>query len=72
VVDGIVGQTGFKNKGIQETDSMSGINWCKIPVTIVEMGFMSNPEEDQKMATEEYRDKLAKGIADGVDAYYSK
>jgi N-acetylmuramoyl-L-alanine amidase len=72
VVEGIVGQTGFKNKGIQETDSMSGINWCKIPVTIVEMGFLSNPEEDQKMATEEYRDKIAKGIADGVDAYYSK
>ena len=72
VVDGIAGTTGFKNRGVQETDSMSGINWCKIPVTIVEMGFMSNPEEDQKMATEEYRDKIAKGIADGIDAYYAK
>lgn len=72
VVEGIAGQTGFKNKGVQETDSMSGINWCKIPVTIVEMGFLSNPEEDQKMATEEYRDKIAKGIADGIDAYYAK
>lgn len=72
VVDGIAAQTGFKNKGIQETDSMSGINWCKIPVTIVEMGFLSNPEEDQKMASEEYRDKIAKGIVDGVDAYYAK
>ncbi len=72
VVDGIAGKTGFKNRGVQETDSMSGINWCNIPVTIVEMGFMSNAEEDQKMATEEYRDKIAKGIADGIDAYYAK
>lgn len=72
VVDGIAGRTGFKNRGVQETDSMSGINWCKIPVTIVEMGFMSNPEEDRKMATEEYREKIAKGIADGIDAYYAK
>ncbi len=72
VVDALAAKTGFKNRGVQESDSMSGINWCRIPVTIVEMGFMSNPEEDQKMATEEYRDKIAKGIADGIDAYYAK
>lgn len=71
VVDGICSRTGFKNRGIQETDTMSGINWCTIPVTIVEMGFMSNAEEDNKMAAEEYRDKIAKGIADGIDAYYA-
>ncbi|WP_349946921.1 N-acetylmuramoyl-L-alanine amidase [Lacrimispora sp. BS-2] len=70
VVDGICNQTGFKNRGVQETDSMSGINWCNIPVTIVEMGFMSNADEDKKMAAEECRDKIVKGIADGIDAYY--
>lgn len=71
IVDGVCAQTGFKNRGIQETDTMSGINWCEIPVTIVEMGFMSNAEEDRLMATEEYRNKIAKGIADGIDAYYA-
>lgn len=71
VVKGICDTTGFKNRGVQETDTMSGINWCKIPVTIVEMGFMSNAEEDKKMATDEYREKIAKGIADGIDAYYA-
>ncbi len=71
VVNGICGRTGFQNRGVQETDSMSGINWCKLPVTIVEMGFMSNADEDKKMETDEYRDKIAKGIADGIDAYYA-
>lgn len=62
---------GFKNRGVQTSDAMSGINWCTIPVSIVEMGFMSNAAEDREMATDQCRDKLAKGMADGIDEYYA-
>lgn len=72
ITDAVCEATGFKNRGVQETDTMSGINWSGIPVTIVEMGFMSNPEEDEKMAQEEYQDLIAGGIANGIDAYFGE
>ena len=66
VLDGLTAATGCRRERVWETDTMSGINWSQIPVTIVEMGYMTNPEEDQKMAQEDYQQQIASGIADGI------
>ena len=70
VIDAYCAATGFANLGVQHYDNMTGINWSAVPVTIIEMGFMTNQNDDLTMADEGFQQTMAAGIADGIDAYF--
>jgi N-acetylmuramoyl-L-alanine amidase len=62
----LIAATGARDLGINARSDMTGFNWSDVPVIIPEIGFMTNPEEDRLLATDEYRGKIAGALADAA------
>lgn len=72
ILDEMVKSTGAENRGAIPMDNMSGLNWSKVPVTIIEAGYMSNKDEDKLLITSEYQDKLVQGMVNGIKLYFAE
>ena len=70
VLNNYCSKAGFDNLGIQYYDNMTGINWSRLPVMILEMGFMTNESDDRRMEDPEEQKMMVSGIADGIDVYF--
>ncbi|SDB41722.1 N-acetylmuramoyl-L-alanine amidase [Pseudobutyrivibrio sp. YE44] len=70
VINSVSTTAGCKNRGVIETDDMTGINWCTVPNIVIEVGYLSNPTEESKLNTDDYQNLIAKGIANGIDEYF--
>lgn len=58
------------NRVAKSIDNVYIIKRVEIPITIVECGFLSNPEEEQKLLNDEYQNRLSWGIYNGIIDYF--
>lgn len=70
IQNALIAETGAKDRGVQENDNVAAINYSENPVAVLQLGFMSNEEEDANLWSEEYQDKMIKAICDGIDTYF--
>lgn len=66
ILNDLVSTVGMYNRGVIERSDLTGFNWSKVPVVLIEMGFLSNPEEDNLLNSDSYQDKLAQGLCNGI------
>ena len=64
--------TGAKARGVFLRDTYTMNNWSIVPCILVEMGYMSNPEEDEKLNDPAYQDLLVQGMVEGIARYFQR
>lgn len=65
----LIEATGAESDGIFRRDTYTGLNWSEVPCIMVEMGFMTHPEEDLKLNDPAYQQKLVEGMVNGTIDY---
>ena len=69
---GEMGRVGKLHKGSVEQASFAVLKAPDIPSVLVEAAFISNPEEEKKLITEDYQNQIADALMRGISAYFGK
>jgi N-acetylmuramoyl-L-alanine amidase len=66
ILSDLLVNAGMNNRGVVQRNDLTGFNWSKVPVVLVELGFMSNPGEDRLLNDDSYENQLAQGLYNGI------
>ena len=72
ILNKTIQRTAAISRGLVAREDITGFNWSKVPVVLIEMGFLSNKEEDRLLNSEVYQKKIVEGITQGVEVYFSE
>ena len=64
--------TSAKPRGAIPRDDLTGTNFAQMPTSLIECGYMSNPEEDKKLNDPSYQEAMAIGISRALDRYFQR
>lgn len=59
------------NRGVKE-ENFSVLRNTQMPAALVELSFISNPTEEQLLASPDYRARAAQAIADAISQYFAQ
>jgi len=69
---GEMGRVGKLHKGSVEQASFAVLKAPDIPSVLVEAAFISNPEEEKKLVSEDYQNQVADALMRGISAYFGR
>ncbi len=64
-------QNGLRNRGLREAD-YTVLTATKMPAALVELAFISNPQEARLLSSSEFQMRCARGIANGIINYVNE
>lgn len=72
---GMLAEVNKKYKGVNDNGVKEGPFWvlvgAQMPSVLVEVGFLSHPQEGKRLGEDPYQKALAKGLADGIERYFA-
>jgi len=68
VLDGIVETVGTRNNRVRANPSLYVLRKTKMPAILVELAYISNPEDAEKLRNDQYQ--FAQGIYLGIMRYF--
>lgn len=63
--------TGLKNRGVTVRSDQTGFNWCERMIINIEMGHMTNADEDKLLTDADFQKRMAQGVFNGILAFYA-
>lgn len=62
--------TEARDRGVIARDDQTGFNWSTVPVCNIEMGCLSNGEEEALLISKDYQEKCVQGLLQGIIDYF--
>ena len=69
ILKNYINATGLNNRGTVARNDLVGFNFTEVPTVLIELGFMTNPDEDLLMSEKDFQNKMVNGIAKGLIEY---